>query len=258
MKKFFVMAAMAAAVSVISSCSESEETVVNPQTFSVANTRLPMHSDSPDYKRAAKAAKEFYGEVIEHAYSDGAIDVLTMEQIVIDKTGISKEQLVNLEMQTDLEGHGKVLSEVIAQIKVYFKMRREVTDQDVVWVDNLCQRYSLSESDRQEVVNGVIIAKLTAESAMSLAVWNGPQTRATLDFSNANADFLQINGFRWKVFLCNVGCGAVGTIAGIGVQGVVGAAIGAGSCSGGTGAVAVVAGAVTGVVVGAVLSTAFC
>lgn len=258
MKKFFVMAVMAAAVSVLSSCSESNETVVNPQTQSVASTRLPMHSDSPDYQRAAVAVKEFYGEVIEHAYSDGAIDILAMEQIVIDKTGISQQQLVQLEMQTDLEGRSKVLSDVIAQIKVYFKMRREVTDRDVVWVDNLCQRYSLSESDRQEVVNGVIIAKLTAESAMSLAVWNGPQTRANFDLATVSPELLQINGLRWNVFLCNLGCGAIGTIAGLGVQGVVGAAIGAGSCSAGTGAVAVVAGAVTGIVVGAVLSTAFC
>ena len=257
MKKFFVMAVMAAAVSVLSSCSESEETVVNPQTFSVANTRLPMHSDSPDYKRAAKAAKEFYGEVIEHAYSDGAIDVPVMEQIVIDKTGISKEQLVQMEMQTEEELDPEV-AEVVKQIRVYFKMRRQIADQDVEWVDNLCRRHGLSDEVREQVVNGVIIAKLTAESAFDLALWNGQApTRATFDHA-IDIDVVQIKGFSTRVFLCNVGCGIIGSLAGWGVKGVIAAAVTSGSASGGTGAAVVVAGALTGIVVGAALSTAFC
>lgn len=216
----------------VSSCSNEETNVQS-------NEDVTYNSSNPMYVAAKNEIKDVLGSVSERAFDGESIDVEEFEKIISEKTGLTKEQIIKIEDEgftRSTEDNLKKISinqeEVINKLATFFSEKESITDDDLIYVNSLCSK--LSDNERQEIVLGVLIAKMSIDAASELEINN--LTRAG-----------------WtQTIICGLACEGCAGIWGYMAKGVL---VAAGI---GTGGGAAVAGWVVSAVGGIVLSKIAC
>ena len=216
----------------VSSCSNEETNVQS-------NEDVTYNSSNPMYVAAKNEIKDVLGSVSERAFDGESIDVEEFEKIISEKTGLTKEQIIKIEDEgftRSTEDNLKKISinqeEVINKLATFFSEKESITDDDLIYVNSLCSK--LSDNERQEIVLGVLIAKMSIDAASELEINN--LTRAG-----------------WtRTIICGLACEGCAGIWGYMAKGVL-VAVGIG-----TGGGAAVAGWVVSAVGGIVLSKVAC
>ena len=254
MKKLFYLL-VAALTFAATSCSNYEETTAVP--FNSETTPKSTYLSSQQYEVVKSSMKNVLDSVAHNAWDGQTIDYEKFRLTLVANTSITNEESLALvaegHQMTTASGYSRIplsIRNAIEDLKAYFEGKNGVSDEDVAYVENvICA--NLSETDKENVMIGVLTAKAAGESTNE--IFGHGQTRAGItheeQFEPINIDPGDLP-FSVRTFCCNLACGVGGAFTGTIVKGVLVAA----GVTGGTGAVVFIVGTVA----GAIYSTIWC
>ena len=218
----------------MSSCNSDDLTINNKQDF------FPSSSDV-SYVTAKNEIKDVLLSVKQQAFDGESIDVEEFENIISKKTGWSKEyiyQLENISFTRSSVEDDNLISDaqkkVIKDLTTYFSEKKSICDDDLQYVSSLCS--NLSEMEKQEIISGVIIAKMTIDAATEIE--NETATRGARTFAEKVLCNMSVSGIVgvWGIMgkgvlvAAGVATGGIGTAAVWVVTSAAGAALSAVAC----------------------------
>ena len=190
------------------------------------------------WKRTKSCAKNQMKEVIvavlNRAYDGESIDIVEFEKIASSKTGLTKDELINIENKhftrsSSIDGLSSQQEIAVNEMIGHFRENKTIDNSDLAYAMSICS--NLSSTERQEIVEGILITKITIESIEEIDGIDG------VDGQMLNRAFVE-------KFLCSLACEGIGGVWGIMGRGIlVAAGIGTGGlASVGVGVVTSVAG----------------
>ena len=189
---------------------------------------MVFSSSDASYQAAKVEVKGVLERIIDEAVIEESIDVVEFERIISEKTGWTKEEIIQKENEgqtrSSLCENDFLSSEqnnIINEIGTYFSKLSYISDNDVMYAEELCS--SLPEEEKREIIQGVLVTKVTIDALYELE--NEGTSRAT--------GSQQMNKLGWAV--CTL---AVSSIGDVWSAMVIQSLIAAGATTAGAGAVA--------------------
>lgn len=190
----------------------------------IAEDSINMEKDeimftSEEYDVAKNQIKEVIVAVLNRAYDGESIDIEEFEKIASSKTGLTKEELISIEDKHFTRSSSNVgLSSkqeiVVNEMTEHFREKKTIDNSDLAYAMSICS--NLSSIEQQEIVEGVLITKMTIESLEEIDGIDG------IDGQMLNRAFAE-------KFLCSLACEGIGGVWGIMGRGIlVAAGIGTG------------------------------